>query len=112
MSETFFGKLKENLKLFNYADASEIYEANIHWPKAHQLLLFKSENYENLSKNVTLKLDEEIIIWCYSRLENENKNSHPIMLSRNHELTKLTVLACNKKVDYNGVKQTLNELHA
>ena len=61
---------------------------------------------------MTLKLDEEIIIWCYSRLENENKNSHPIMLSRNHELTKLIVLACNKKVDHNGVKQTLNELHA
>ena len=61
---------------------------------------------------MTLKLDEEIIIWCYSRLENENKNSHPIMLSRNDELTKLIVLVCNKKVYHNGVKQTLNELHA
>ena len=58
-----FPKAKgQNLKLFNYADASEIHEANIHWLKAHQLLLLKSENYENLSKNLTLKLDEEIFI--------------------------------------------------
>ena len=55
-------------------------------------MLLKSENYENLSKNLTLKFDEEKIIRCYSRLENGNKISHPIMLSRNHELTKLIVL--------------------
>ena len=34
------------------------------------------------------------------------------MLSRNHELTKLKVLTCHKKVYHNGMKQTLNELHA
>ena len=99
---------RENLKLFNYVDACEIYEAKTHWIKANQLLLLKSENYEKLSKNLTLKFDEEKIIRCYSRLENGNKNSHPIMLSRNHELTKLIVLRCHKKVYHNGVKQTLN----
>ena len=110
--KNLFRKIKdENLKLFNYADASEIYEAKIHWIKANKLLLSKSENYENLSKNLTLKFDEENIR-CYSRLENGNKNSHPIMLSRNHELTKLIVLRCHKKVYHNGVKQTLNELRA
>ena len=50
--KNLFRKVKgENLKLFNYADANEIYEAKIHWVKANQLLLLKSENYENLSKN-------------------------------------------------------------
>ena len=34
------------------------------------------------------------------------------MLSRNHEVTKLIVLRCHKKVYHNGVKQTLNELRA
>ena len=93
-----FRKIKgENLKLYNYADASEIYEAKIHWIKANQLLLLKSENYGNLSKNLTLKFDEEKIIRCYSRLENGNKNSHPIMLSRNHELTKLIVVTITLK---------------
>ena len=110
--KNLFRKIKdENLKLFNYADASEIYEAKIHWIKANKLLLSKSENYENLSKNLTLKFDEENIR-CYSRLENGNKNSHPIMLSRNHELTKLIVLRCHKNVYHDGVKQTLNELRA
>ena len=61
---------------------------------------------------LTLKFDEEKIIRCYSSLENGNKISHPIMLSRNHELTKLILLWCHKKVYYNGVKQPLNELRA
>ena len=78
----------------------------------NQLLLLKSENHENLSKNLTLKFDEENIIRCYSRLENGNKNRHPIMLLRNHELTKLIVLRGHKKVYHNGVKQTLNEVRA
>ena len=102
----------ENLKLFNFADTGEIYEAIIHWIKANQLLFLKSENYENLSKTLTLKFDEENIIRCYSRLENGNKNSHLIVLSRNHELTKLIVLRCHEKVYHNGVKQTLSELRA
>ena len=102
----------ENLKLFNFVDTSEIYEFLIHWIKANQLLLLKSEKYENLSKTLTLKFDKENIIWCYSRLENGNKNSHPIVLSRNHELTKLIVLRCHEKVNHNGVKQTLSELRA
>ena len=101
--------------MFNYADASEIYEAKIHWLIANQLLLLKSENYEKLDEEniLTLKFDEENIIRCYSRLENGNKNSHPIMLSKNYELTKLMVLRCHRKVYHNGgVKQTLNELRA
>ena len=61
--KNLFRKIKgENLKLFNYADASEIYEAKIQWIKANQLLLSKSENYESLSKNLTLKFNEENII--------------------------------------------------
>ena len=76
-------------------------------------MLSKIENYENLSKNLTLKFDEGNIIRCYSHLKNGNKNSHPIMLLRNHELTKLIVLRCHKKVYHNGgVKQTLNDLQA
>ena len=43
--KNLFGEIKrENLKLFNYADASEIYEAKIHWIKANQLMLLKSES--------------------------------------------------------------------
>ena len=75
-------------------------------------MLLKSEIYENLFKNLTLKFDEEKIIPCYSLLENGNKNSHSIMLSRNPELTNLIVLRCHKKVYHNGIKQTLNELQA
>ena len=84
------------------------FEAKVHW--ANQLRLLKSKTYEHLSKNLSLKFDKENIIRCYSRLENEIENKHPIMLSRNHDLTKLLVLKFHEKVLHNGVKQTLNEL--
>ena len=78
--KNLFQKVKgKNLKIFNCGDASQINEAKIYWIKANQLLLLKSENYENLSKNLTLKFDGENIIRCYSRLENGNENSYPIM---------------------------------
>ena len=76
LKSLFWKVIGKNLKLFNSADVSEIYEAKIHWIKANQLLLLKRENYENLSK-----FDEENIIRCYIRLENGSENSHPIMLS-------------------------------
>ena len=76
--KNLFRKIKgENLKLYNYADASEIYETKTHWIKANQLLLLKSENYENLSQNLTLKFDEENIVRRYSRLENGNIKKPP-----------------------------------
>ena len=88
-----FRKIKgDNLNLNSYIDAKEICETKVHWVKANQLRLLKSENYEHLSKNLSLIFDKESIIRCYSRLENETENKHPIMLSRNHDLTKVVVL--------------------
>ena len=86
------------------------HKKKVHWVKASQLRLLKSDNYEHLSKSLSLKFDKENIIRCYGRLENETENKHPIMLSRNHDLAKLLVLKCHEKVLHNGVKQTLNEL--
>ena len=91
--KNLFQKVKgDNLNLNSYIDPKEICEAKVHWVKANQLRLLKSENYEHLSKNLYLIFDKENIIRCYSRLENETENKHPIMLSRNHGLTKVLVL--------------------
>ena len=102
----------DDLYLKNFVDAKEIYDAKFHWIKANQLCLLKSDNYENLSKNLSLKFDKNNIIRCYGRLEKQTENEHPIMLSRDHYLTKLIVLKCHEKVFHNGAKQTLNELRA
>ena len=83
------------------------HKKKVHWVKASQLRLLKSDNYEHLSKSLSLKFDKENIIRCYGH---ETENKHPIMLSRNHDLAKLLVLKCHEKVLHNGVKQTLNEL--
>ena len=79
----------------SYVDAKEIREAKVYWVKANQLRLLKSDNYEHVQKNVSLKFDKENIVFCYCRLENETENKHPIMLSRNYDLTKLLVLKCH-----------------
>ena len=50
--KNLFRKIKDdNLILNSYFDAKEIYEAKVHWVKANQLHLLKSDNYEHLSKN-------------------------------------------------------------
>ena len=91
--KNLFGKIKgDNLNFNSYIDAKEICKAKVHWVKPNQLRLLKSENCEYLSKSLSLKFDKENIIRCYSRLENETENKHPIMLSRNHGLTKVLVL--------------------
>ena len=109
--KNLFRKVKgDNLNLNSYVDAKEICKAKDHWVKANQVRLLKSDNYEHLKKNLSLKFDKENIIRCYGRLENKTENKHPIMLPRNHDLTKLLVLKCHEIVLHNGVKQTLNEL--
>ena len=86
--KNLFRKIKgDNLNLNSYVDAKEICEAKVHWVNANRLRLLKSKNYEYLSKNLSLKFDKENTIRCYSRMENETENKHPIMLSRNHDLT-------------------------
>ena len=91
--KNLFRKIKgDNLNFNSYIDATEICEAKVTWVKANQLRLLKSENYEHLSKILFLKIDKENIIRCYSRLETETENKHPIMLSRIHDLTKVLVL--------------------
>ena len=93
--KNLFRKIKgDNLNLNSYIDAKEICEAKVHWVKANQLRLLKRDNYEHLSKSLFFKFDKENIIRCYSCLENETENKHPIMLSRNHDLTKLLVFKC------------------
>ena len=63
--KNIFRKIKrDNLNLNNYVDAKEICEAKVHWAKANQLRLSKSENYEHLSKNLSLTFDKENIICC------------------------------------------------
>ena len=88
-------KLNKKTYLSSYVDAKEIREAKVYWVKANQLRLLKSDNYEHVQKNVSLKFDKENIVFCYCRLENETENKHPIMLSRNYDLTKLLVLKCH-----------------
>ena len=107
-----FRKIKgDNLNLNSYAYAKEICQAKkVHCVNANQLHLLKSDKYEHLLKNLSLKFDKENIIRCYGRLENETENKHLIMLSQNHDLTKLLVLKYHAKVLHNGVKQTLNEV--
>ena len=63
--KNLFRKIKaDNLNLNSYIDAKESCEAKVHLVKVNQYLLLKSENYEHLLKNLSLKFDKENIIRC------------------------------------------------
>ena len=56
--KNLFRKIKgDNLNLNSYVDAKEICEAKVHWVRANQLYLLKSDNYEHLSKILSLKFE-------------------------------------------------------
>ena len=64
--KNLFRKMKgNNLNLNIHVDAKKIFKVKVHWVKANQLQLLKSDDYEHLSKNLSLKFDKEISIRCY-----------------------------------------------
>ena len=64
--KNLFRKMKgNNLNLNIHVDAKKIFKVKVHWVKANQLHLLKSDDYEHLSKNLSLKFDKEISIRCY-----------------------------------------------
>ena len=58
--KNLFRKIKGD-NMNSYVDAKGIYNTKVHWEKANQLRLLKSDNYEHLLKNLSLKFDKENI---------------------------------------------------
>ena len=92
----------------------EIAEAERVWIKASQEALKNDRNYEDLAHKLKLE-DHGGLLKCKGRLENSDLDleaQQPIILQRDHKLTRLIIEECHRKVHHGGVRATLGELRS
>ena len=86
---------KSNLK--NYLNGGEINDSKNLWLQISQEELIDSDKFENLKKLLRLKEDEIGLYLCTARISQNSsiiyETRNPIILNRNHVLTKLLRIA-------------------
>ena len=93
----------------------EINEAKSLWIREIQEPMKHQKNFENLKQQLGLYSGEDDILRCKGRLGNaplDIATRYPILLPRQHHVTRLIVEACHRKVNHGGVKETLVELRS
>ena len=77
---------------------------------------FKNDKqFSDLKKNLRVFFDSSGILRVGGRIDNAPlpyDTKHPMLLPREHHLTKLIVLKSHETVKHNGVKETLTELRS
>ncbi len=116
------GQGKLNCLLHGFADASrKAYCAIIYFvcevsgAVSSTLLTSKTRvSYQDLTSKWKLE-DHGGVLKCRRRLENSDldmKAQQPIILAKDHRLTKLLIEECHRKVHHRGVRATLGELRS
>ena len=93
----------------------DIAEAERLWILDCQSTLVKDKNFPMWETQFNLLKDDSQIIRCGGRLQNANlpfSSKHPILLNKKHYLTYLIVKNAHKRVQHNGVKETLTEVRS
>lgn len=91
----------------------EISEAKVLWIREVQKPLEREKNFENLKLQLGLFRDQDSILRCKGRLGNAPLNvaaRYPALLPRQHHVIRLIVESCHRKVNHDGVKETLVEV--
>ena len=87
----------------------EINEAKSLWIREIQEPMKHEKNFKNLKQQLGLYSGEDDILRCKGRLGNaplDIETRYPILLPRQHHVTRLIVEACHRKVNHGGVKKT------
>lgn len=96
------------------SEADNTARAEMLWIIESQTLLLRDKNFESLKKQFGLFLDNGI--WrCGGRIANADvpcSTLYPMLLHKDHHLTRLFVLHTHQRVFHNGVKETLTELRS
>ena len=95
-------------------EVQEIREAEQRWIVAAQLDLKQQGNYKQLVSELRLDDSNKIIV-CRGRLEHSDLSVDaraPIILPREHRLTRLIIEQCHNRVLHSGLRATLAELRA
>ena len=90
---------KEGIAENNIITAKEIDAAEKFWIRKAQETIGETKDFQ-------LKRDEEGILRCDSRIPNYN----PILLPRDHQLTKLIINASHRRVLHYGVSATMADV--
>ncbi len=76
---------------------------------------FNKTHLNDVQKNLGTFFDKNQIIRCKGRMQNSSLRydaKFPILMPREHYVTKLVVLKCHKDVKHDGTKETLAELRS
>lgn len=93
----------------------EISETKSLWIREIQGPMKHEKNFEKLKQQLGLYSGQDDILRCKGRLVNaplDIATRYPILLSRQHHVTRLIVEACHRKVNHGGVKEILVELRS
>ena len=96
-------------------EVDEIPKAEILWITELQQLLVKDGHFDCWKKQFGLFVDQDGIWRCRGRIANAHvsfSTKHPILLHKDHWLTKLFVRNAHERVFHNGVKETLTEIRS
>ena len=108
-------KFKKKLRETTAPTVPLLCKAETLWVKEAQTHLMKCTQFNNWKRQLGLFLDPEGVWRCGGRLSNADfpyMTRHPILLPRDHPLTKLLVLKAHARVFHNGIKETLTEVRA
>jgi hypothetical protein len=93
----------------------DVKEAELLWIKEIQTSLKRDSRYGSWRRQFGLFSDRQRVIRCGGRISNaeiQYETKHPIMLDRNHRVTRLIIEECHERVHHNGVKETLTEIRS
>ena len=91
---------------------SEINDSKTLWHRQLQKSLLSERNFDKFQNDLGLFEDEDGILRCRGRIESATLpfgTKHPILLPREHHVTKLIVLEAHENVKHNGLRETLAE---
>ena len=104
----------EEMATINLGRGKLISEENA-WVKSAQLDLRKQDNFYPLKRTLNIVEDENKMFRCIGRLENSDLDESarkPLILPKEHELTRLIIKDCYIKVHHSGLRESLVELRS
>ena len=90
-------------------------QSRVLWIKHAQASLTSERNQEQMFRNLRVFKDEAGVFRCGGRMNKSSmpyESKFPILLPRDHQLTKLIIIDAHQKVYHNGVRETLTEIRA
>eukprot|EP00731_Ephydatia_muelleri_P014947 Em0008g667a len=108
-----FKARKDALSFPSTLTPHEIAHAELLWIYQAQKELVLQRDFDTVSSQLNLFLDDKGIWRCGGRLQNAElsfSTKHPILLPRGHRISSLIVRAAHIHVLHNGVKETLTEV--